>query len=241
MKNDFSTLKFKNGVKDGLPIGLGYLSVSIAFGINASIAGVPVLVALLISMTNLTSAGQFNGLEIIASAGTLLEIILGQLVINARYFLMSISLSQKTDSSFTPLVRAGASAFITDEIFAVASSKPNNISKSYFFGLAFLPYVGWALGTLIGALAGSVLPTIISSSLGIALYAMFIAIIVPPMKKDIGVLFAVLFAIIVSSTLFFIPQVKEFLGNFATIITALVCAVVASILFPIKEVDADAR
>ena len=236
MKNNLSTLKFKTGLKDGLPIGLGYLSVSIAFGIKAALAGVPVLVALLISMTNLTSAGQLDGLNIIASAGTLIEIILGQLVINARYFLMSISLSQKTDNSFTTGVRAGASAFITDEIFAVASSKRENIGKTYFFGLALLPYIGWALGTLIGALAGNVLPTVISSSLGIALYAMFIAIIVPPMRREIGVAFAVLFAILVSCIIFFVPPLKEFLGNFATIITALLGAVVASLIFPLKEV-----
>ena len=101
MKNEFSALKFNSGLKDGLPIGLGYLSVSIAFGIKASLLGVPVLITLLISMTNLTSAGQLDGLNVIASCGTLLEIILGQLVINARYFLMSLSLSQKTDQSFT--------------------------------------------------------------------------------------------------------------------------------------------
>ncbi len=235
MKSDFSTLKFKNGIKDGLPIGLGYLSVSIAFGIKASIVGVPVLVALLISMTNLTSAGQLNGLDIIASAGSLLEIILGQLVINARYFLMSISLSQKTDASFTTPIRAGASVFITDEIYAVASSKPKNFGKSYFFGLALLPYFGWALGTLIGALAGSVLPTVVSSSLGIALYAMFIAIIIPPMKKEGGVLFAVLFAIVLSCVIYFIPQLSNFFGNFSTIVVALIGAIVASVLFPIEE------
>lgn len=235
MQNEFSTLKFKNGLKDGLPIGLGYLSVSIAFGIKASLVGVPVLITLLISMTSLTSAGQLDGLNVIASCGTLLEIILGQLVINARYFLMSISLSQKTDPTFTTSARIYSSAFITDEIYAVAVSKKNNISKSYFLGLAVLPYFGWALGTLIGALAGNVLPQIISSSLGIGLYAMFIAIIVPPMRKNIGIAFAVLFAISLSCTIYFVPPVKEFLGNFANIVTALICAVVSALLFPLKE------
>ena len=235
MQNEFSTLKFKNGLKDGLPIGLGYLSVSIAFGIKASLVGVPVLITLLISMTNLTSAGQLDGLNVIASCGTLLEIILGQLVINARYFLMSISLSQKTDPTFTTSARLYTSAFITDEIYAVAVSKKNAISKSYFLGLAVLPYFGWALGTLIGALAGNVLPQIISSSLGIGIYAMFIAIIVPPMRKDVGIAFAVLFAISLSCTIFFLPPVKEFLGNFANIVTALICAVISALFFPLKE------
>ncbi len=235
MKGDYSTLKFKNGVKDGLPIGLGYLSVSIAFGVKASLAGVPVFVAVMISMTNLTSAGQLAGLEVIASLGTFLEIILTQLVINARYFLMSVSLSQKADQSFTFGSRLLCSAFITDEIFGVAVSKPKTIGKNYFLGLALLPYIGWALGTLIGATLGSVLPTFIASALGIALYAMFIAIIVPPAMTNRGVLFTVVVSVALSCAFYFIPFLQAISSSFATIITAVLTATIAALLFPIND------
>ena len=175
---------FKTGLKDGLPIGLGYLSVSIAFGVQATMAGIPIFMSVFISMTNLTSAGQLAGLTVIAALGTFLEIILTQLVINARYFLMGISLSQKADNSFNLKHRLLCSAFITDEIFAVASAKSSGFSRRYFYGLVLLPYVGWALGTFIGALAGSVLPLQVTNALGIGLYAMFIAIIIPPAVKN---------------------------------------------------------
>lgn len=160
---------FKKGVSDGIPIGLGYLSVSFAFGVKASLLGLPVLISVLISMTNLTSAGQLAGLDVIAAAGTFTEIILTQLIINSRYFLMSLSLSQKTDESFNLRSRLFCGLFITDEIYAVAASKPGNVGRNYFLGLSLLPYLGWATGTLLGALAGNVLPSIITCSLGIAL------------------------------------------------------------------------
>lgn len=234
MSKNFSDLKFKNGVKDGLPIGLGYFPVAFAFGVRASMLGVPIFISVLISMTNLTSAGQLAGLGIVASLGSFLEIILIQLVINARYFLMSTILTQKTDASFNLLNRFGTSAFITDEIFAVASSKPNLIGKNYFYGLALCPYVGWALGTIVGASAGSILPAFIVSSLGIALYAMFIAIIVPPSMSNKGVLFAVLLSAGISCAFYFTPYLKELSQGFAIIISALLSALIIAKIFPVK-------
>lgn len=231
----FNGLKFKNGVKDGLPIGLGYLSVSFAFGVSASILQVPLLITTLISMTCLTSAGQLAGLDIIVSLGTFIEIILTQLIINSRYFLMSLSLSQKIDDSFTFPKRLFASVFITDEIFAVAHSKPKKINTTYFFGLVLFPYFGWTLGTLIGAIAGNVLPTLIVNSLGIALYAMFIAIIIPPATKDSGVLFAVLLSAGVSCAFYFIPLLSALSSGLSIIITAVLVSVIAALLFPIKQ------
>ena len=225
---------FKNGVKDGLPIGLGYLAVSFAFGVRASLLSVLPLISLLISATNLTSAGQLAGLNIIAAAGTFIEIILIQLVINSRYFLMSISLSQKTDNSFTMSKRLFLSAFITDEIFAVAVAKPKQISAKYFGGLALLPYIGWTSGTIIGALAGNVLPTIIISSLGIALYAMFIAIIIPPSTKNLGVFFSVIIAAAINCAIVYIPFLSFISSNFAVIISAIVTSVVCALIFPVK-------
>ena len=227
-------LKFKNGIRDGLPIGLGYLSVSFAFGVQASILGIPFYMSLFISMTNLTSAGQLAGLTVIASLGTILEIILTQLVINSRYFLMSLTLSQKLDDSFTLGKRFLFSAFITDEIFAVASSKPSLINKKYFFGLVILPYVGWSLGTLLGALAGSSLPLQLTNALGIALYAMFIAIIIPPTLSVKGVLPAVILATGFSCSLYYIPLFNGLPNGFIYIISALLSSLITAYFFPIS-------
>ena len=186
-----SRLKFRHGLRDGLPIALGYLSVSFGFGISAVAKGLPPLPALLISMTNLTSAGQVAGLSVIAASGAIIEMIMTQLIINLRYSLMGLTLTQRLDDTFSTLHRMAISFFITDEIYAVASSKTGGVNTRYMYGLGLLPYMGWAAGTLAGAIAGSLLPASISSSLGIAIYGMFVAIIVPPAKKNRGILFAV--------------------------------------------------
>lgn len=235
MAGNFSDLTFKRGVKDGLPIGLGYLSVSIAFGVKASLMKIPIYITLLISMTNLTSAGQLAGIEVIAAAGTIIEIILTQLVINSRYFLMSLTLSQKTDDSFNFFNRLFCSTFITDEIFAVSASKPRTISAKYFRGLALLPYVGWTTGTLLGALLGNFMPLFIASALGIALYAMFIAIIVPPATKSKGVLIAVILSAIISCVFYYVPILSRISTGMAVIISAVITALVVALIFPVKE------
>lgn len=241
MNNDFSTISFKEGVKDGLPIGLGYFPVAFAFGVKASLNLVPVFITLLISLTNLTSAGQLAGLNIIIAGGGFLEIIVTELIINSRYFLMSISLSQKVDNSFTVKNRFFCSTFITDEIFAVAVSKPNKISVNYFLGLSLLPYIGWALGTLFGAVAGNILPAIIASSLGLALYAMFIAIIIPPATKEIGVLVVILLSALISCLFYFIPVLTKISSGMAIIISAVFASIICALIFPktVREVKSD--
>lgn len=228
-------LNMKNGIKDGLPIGLGYLSVSFAFGVQASILGVPFFMSLFMSMTNLTSAGQLAGLTVIAAIGSIFEIIFTQLVINARYFLMSLTLSQKLDNSFSFPVRLFCSAFITDEIFAVAAAKSQPINKKYFYGLVICPYFGWAVGTLLGGLAGSALPDFITNALGIALYAMFIAIIIPPSIKERGVFFAVALGAALSIALYLIPIFDGIPTGICFIISAIVSALVCAYFFPVKE------
>ena len=235
MSKSVSNLKFKQGVKDGLPIGLGYLSVSVAFGVKASLLQIPIWITVLISMTNLTSAGQLSGIEIIAGAGTIIEIILTQLVINSRYFLMSLTLTQKIDSTFNTKSKLLCSTFITDEIYAVASSRPQKINPKYVYGLALLPYVGWTAGTLIGATLGNFMPTFITSALGIALYAMFIAIVIPPAKKERGILFAVMLSTLISCAFYYIPYLNQISVGFATIISAVLTSLVIAYFFPIKE------
>ncbi len=228
-------LKFKNGIQDGLPIGLGYLSVSFAFGVQASMLGIPFYMSLFISMTNLTSAGQLAGLTIIASFGTILEIILTQLVINSRYLLMSLTLSQKLDYSFRTRERFFFSAFVTDEIFAVSSAKHGLINKKYFLGLVILPYLGWSLGTLLGALAGGSLPLEITNALGIALYAMFIAIIIPPSISVKGVLPAVIISTGLSCAMQYISVFASISQGFKFIICAIIASMITAYFFPIEQ------
>ncbi len=171
---------FVKGMYHGLPIALGYLSVSFGFGILAFNSGLSVFEAAMISVTNLTSAGQAAGVAIIAAGGMLTEMILTQFIINIRYALMSLSLSQKLDSSFTTPHRLLASFGITDEIFAVASAQPGKISPPYMYGMIFVAWVGWTAGTIMGAAAGELLPASVTNAMGIVLYGMFLAIIIPP-------------------------------------------------------------
>ena len=221
-------LGFKRGLSDGIPIALGYFSVSFAFGLEAVRGGLPVAVAVLISMTNLTSAGQFAGLSIILTGASFIEMAFTQLVINMRYFLMSISVSQKSDSSIKLLDRFLISFAVTDEIFAVSTSK-DSVGRSYMYGLALLPWIGWSGGTLMGALCGSILPESIMSALGIAIYGMFIAIIIPPAKKSAAVAGSIAVAVAISCIL----SALDFSGGFAIIICAVVSAALFAIIKPI--------
>ena len=229
----------KQGLKDGLPIGLGYFSVSFAFGLSTVSAGFAIWQALLISMTNLTSAGQLAGVTLMAAFASFVEIALAQLVINIRYSLMSISLSQKLDETFTLRDRFLLSAFITDEIFAVASSY-SVINRTYMRSLSILPYFGWSLGTLAGAVLGELLPAELVSSLGIAIYGMFIAIIIPPSKKSKSVLGVVVTAASLSCIIHYTPISEYISSGFSIIICAIITSLIFAALFPLKETEENA-
>lgn len=228
---------FRRGITDGLPICIGYLSVSFAFGIFAVSGGLSVLEALLISMTNVTSAGQLAAVPIIISGGMLSELITSQVVINLRYALMSVSLSQKLDSSVRLRDRFLIAFINTDEVFAVAASKSENVSRSYMFGLILTPYLGWASGTLLGALAGDILPAIITNALGIAIYGMFIAIVTPAAKKSLATAGCVLLSAVLSCAFYYIPVLKAVPGGFVIIICAVVAALVCALLAPVKTAE----
>lgn len=224
---------FAKGLKDGIPIALGYLSVSFGFGIMAIRAGLSIASAVGISVTNLTSAGQAAGVGIIAAGGTYLEMVLTQFVINVRYSLMGLSLSQKLDDTFRTPQRLIVSFGITDEIFAVASSQEGKLTSKYMYGLILISFIGWSLGTLFGAAAGEVLPEALTNAMGIVLYGMFLAIIIPPSKKSRGVLLAVCIAAVCSILFQYVFTAVS--GGFAIIISAIVASVAAAILFPVKE------
>ncbi|MBQ8170607.1 MAG: AzlC family ABC transporter permease [Oscillospiraceae bacterium] len=241
MSEQTEQLSYKKGLRDGLPIALGYLSVSFTFGITAVGMGIPPLAAILISMTNLTSAGQVQGINIIAAGGGYIEMALAQLVINMRYALMGISLSQKLDNKYNLIHRIISSFGITDEIFAVASGQKADIPPRYMYGLITLPYIFWATGTAAGALLGAILPESIQAALGIAIYGMFIAIVIPPAKKSRGILWVALFSALLSSVIAFISQYITITSGISVIICAVIAAAFGAAFFPQKtgEVTAD--
>ena len=201
---------FAKGLGDGVPIGLGYFSVSFAFGISAVAAGVPVWGAALISMTNVTSAGQFAGLGLIAAGAPLAEQALTQLVINLRYALMSLSLSQKLAPGIGVLERLLMAFLNTDEVFAVASSQAGAVGRRYFYGLMIAPYLGWSIGTILGAAAGSILPEVLGM------------------------------AVLLSCLIAWTPLSHVIGSGFAIILSTLAAAGAGAWLFPREEVIPDA-
>lgn len=235
MSNKPSVYTFHNGITDSIPIALGYLSVAIGFGISAVTGGMSPIIALLISLTNMTSAGQVAGVGVILAAGSLLEMALTQLTINLRYSLMSISLSQKLDQSFNFFHRVLCGFGITDEIFAVSSSKKGSICPKYMYGLILLPYIFWSLGTIIGAVAGSLLPDPLKNALGIAIFGMFVAIVLPEAKKSLGVALAAAISGIISCVLYYVPIFSSIGSGFSIIICALVASAIVSIIHPIAD------
>ncbi len=227
--------QFIQGIKDGAAIGIGYLSVSFTFGIAAVASGLSWWEAALVSALNLTSAGQFAGITVMAAAGSYIEMAVSQFVINLRYALMGISLSQKTDRKFGTPQKLALGFCITDEIFAVAMSRKGEVGSRYFAGLALLPYLGWTLGTLAGAICGDVLPGNVTDALGIAIYGMFIAIIVPAMKQDGRVLKVTLLAVALSCCMYYLPLLSGISKGFSIIICAVAASAAGAVLFPMEE------
>ena len=221
---------FKSGVKAGIPIGLGYLSVSTGFGIFAVASGLYWWQAVLISMLTVTSAGQLAGVRIMAAGGSLFSTLISQLTINIRYSFMSISLSQKLDKDVTNRKKLGMGFLMTDEIFAVASTK-NKVTSSFF---------GWTLGTLIGAVLGNVLSASVMSAMGLAMYGMFVAIVVPDMKKNKDIFILAFLAMAISAAFYYLPLLKNVSIGIAISISAVVAAAVMAFLRPIPDEQEEA-
>lgn len=231
---------FRKGILNGIPICLGYLSVSFAFGIFTVENGLSPAEAVMISMSCVTSAGQLAAVPIIAGYGSLWELAISQLVINMRYALMSISLSQKLDSKVTLPDRFAIAFVNTDEVFAVASGQQGRLSKWYLFGLELLPWLGWICGTALGALAGNILPAVVTDSLGVAIYGMFIAIVVPEAKKSRPVALCVLIAVVLSCLFRYMPALSSIPSGFTIILCAVAASAVMAAAAPIPEVDENA-
>ena len=227
--------EYRIGVQQGLPVGLGYFSVSFGFGAMAAAQGIRALDAALISITNVTSAGQFAGLTLIVAAATLWEMVLTMLVINSRYALMSLALSQRMGQRIGFLPRLLIAFTNTDEIFALAMARKEPLTVPFLLGLGLLPVIGWTGGTLLGALAGSVLPESIRAALGVMLYGMFIAIVVPPARKEKPVLVTVILALALSCLFTWLPQLQGVSAGISIVICTVGAAAVCAWLFPIPD------
>jgi len=228
------TSTFLRGAASGIPIALGYLSVSFGFGIMAGQAGLTVFEAVMISLLNLTSAGQVAGVEVIAAGGTLAEMALVQLTVNIRYALMALSLSQKLDERFTMPHRLILAHGITDEIFGVCSAQREPLTPAFMYGITAVSIFGWVTGTFLGAAAGALLPASVTAALGIVLYGMFLAIIIPPARRQKSVLFTVLTAAALSiGCKYLLPSLS---AGFSVILCAVIASAAGALLFPREEV-----
>ena len=226
---------YLTGVRRGLPVGVGYFSVSFGFGAMAASQGIHALDAALISATNLTSAGQFAGLTLILAVSGLWELVLTQIVINSRYALMSLALSQRMGQRIGFWPRLVIAFFNTDEIFALAMAEPGQLSTPFLLGLGTMPFLGWTGGTLAGALAGSVLPLSVRTALGVMLYGMFIAIVIPPARKEKSVLITAALALVMSCLFAWVPVLKTVSPGIAIVVCTVVAAGICAALFPVEE------
>lgn len=226
---------FKHGLKRGFPIALGYLPVSFTFGLMAVSGGLPIWMAIFISMSNLTSAGQFAGTNLIIQGAGFIEITLTTFIINIRYMLMSLSLTQRLGSDMNLPKRLLIGFGVTDETFTVASMESGKLNFSFLLGLVSGPFFGWVIGTALGAFICAALPASLSSAMGIALYGMFIAIILPPAKKSKPVTFIILISVAVVCMMKYIPVLSSISSGFRIIIATLIGAGIGALLFPINS------
>lgn len=227
-------LTFAKGARDGLPIAFGYLSVSFAFGMVCIQKGLPAWAPIIISLTNFTGTGQFAGADLIAAGAAFTEIAVTLLIINLRYLLMSLSLSQKLSDKLTLANRLAIAFGNTDEIFAVAMQQNGPLTFPYMMGLIMSSFSGWVFGTVLGVFASSFLPEMVRSALGIALYAMFIAIVIPAARESKPITRVVLISVAISCIFFFVPGLNMLSKGWVIIICGIVSSAVGAAFFPLR-------
>ena len=227
----------KMGLRDGLPIGIGYFAIAFAVGVFASSCGLSWLEAYMLSITNFTMAGEIAAIPIIAAGGSLIELGLTQLIINSRYAIMSISLSQRLSSKVRMRDRFLIAFFNSDEIFALVCAKESIVGKKYIYALACLPYICWTLGTLIGAALGALLPEFIANALSVGLYAMLISVIMQASKESRKNAACVATSIAASCAFAFLPVLREMQTELAIIIITVAISALFAIVAPIPERD----
>ena len=227
--------EFLAGMKAGMPVCVGYFSVSFGFGAMAVAQGLSIWQAILISASNLTSAGQFAGLTVIAAGAAILEMILTQLVINSRYALMSLALGQRLGPKVSTGKRLCAAFFNTDEVFALGMSRGKDLTTAFFIGAGTIAAIGWIAGTAMGAVAGSILPESIRMALGVMLYGMFIAIVVPQAKEEKPILVSVALALALSCLFAWVPGLNRVSPGLAIVICTVLAAAGCAVAFPIAD------
>ena len=228
---------FTKGLYKGIPIALGYLTVSFSFGVMAKNGGFSILQSTIMSATNVTSLGQYAGTKLIFKYASYIELFLTILLINLRYSLMSLSISFKLDKNVKWYHRLIIGYGITDEIYAVSVLKKDKISFKFMLGLITLPIIGWTLGTFLGATFQNIMSERLLNAFGISLYAMFMAIIIPDMKKSLPIVLTIGIAIALSCLFYYTPYIKNISLGFKIIIVSIVSAIIISLLFPIKLED----
>lgn len=217
---------------------IGYFSVSFGFGAMAVSQGLSILQAFLISATNLTSAGQFAGLTVITAGATLIEMVLTQLVINSRYALMSLALGQRFGPQVGVGSRLAAAFFNTDEVFALGMSRFGKLTTAFFLGAGTVAALGWIGGTALGAIAGSLLPASVRTALGIMLYGMFIAIVVPQARAERSMTVCLALALVFSCLFAWLPWLKTVSAGLSIVICTVAAAAICALAFPVAEEEA---
>ena len=229
----------KEGFRDGIPIGLGYLAVSFSLGVAARNAGLSAFQGFLVSLLNNASAGEYAGFTVIAANGAYFEIFLMTLIANARYLLMSCALSQKF-SPDTPLIhRIFVGYDVTDEIFGITIARPGMLDPFYSYGAILIAAPAWAGGTALGVIAGNLLPARTVSALSVALFGMFLAVIIPPARKNRVIALFVLVSFAASFAATYLPLISQLSGGTRTIILTVLISAIAAILFPVNEEEGD--
>ncbi|MBE6718647.1 MAG: AzlC family ABC transporter permease [Ruminococcaceae bacterium] len=219
-------------MKDGIPIGLGYLAVAFSLGIAAKKAGLTAIQGLITSLLCNASAGEYVGFTLIAAHAVYLEMAFGTLIANARYMLMSCAISQRTEPGLSIWHRMGLSFCITDELFGITIAREGYINPNYTYGAMFVATNGWAIGTALGIIAGNILPLRLVSAFSVALYGMFLAIIIPPARKNRIIALLILVCFILSYLCSVLPIISNLSEGTRTIILTVIIATIASILFP---------
>ena len=226
---------FLEGVRDGIPIALGYFAVSFSLGIAARNVGVTVLQGMIASFLCMASAGQYALFSLIGAAASLWEVALVTLITNARYFLMSCALSQKIDPEMKHYHRFIFGAVVTDEIFEITVNRPGYLDPRYNYGAMAVTMPGWAIGTGLGIMMGTLLPAKLVSALSVALFGMFIAVFIPPAKKDKVVLGCVAVSFAAALLFDLVPFLREISAGTRTILLTVIIAAGAAALFPREE------
>ena len=227
--------EYNEGLKAGIPVVFGYVPVGFAFGVTAAAGGIPPWIVVLISLTNFTSAGQLMGATLIVAGASIFEIAVTTLIINIRYIIMSMSFSQRIRPDM-PVARKMISAMaITDEIFTIASLKKGEVTFKYTFGLVTGPYIAWSFGTFLGAYVTDLLPMALQTSMGIALYAMFMALIIPASRESKAVMLVAGSAVLLACVFRIIPFFSELSAGYVIIICTVAAAALGARFFPVRQ------